>query len=66
MRVTGALTPSVTAAVKDAVPVKLFDVDLPAPTKAPEIGQHTDEVLRDVLGYDDATIADKRAAGALG
>jgi crotonobetainyl-CoA:carnitine CoA-transferase CaiB-like acyl-CoA transferase len=48
------------------VPVKLLDGELPAPTKAPEVGQHTDEVLRDVLGYDDATIAAKRAAGALG
>jgi crotonobetainyl-CoA:carnitine CoA-transferase CaiB-like acyl-CoA transferase len=48
------------------VPVKLLDGELPPPTKAPEVGQHTDEVLRDVLGYDDATIAAKRAAGALG
>jgi crotonobetainyl-CoA:carnitine CoA-transferase CaiB-like acyl-CoA transferase len=48
------------------VPVKLLAGELPLPTKAPEVGQHTDEVLRDVLGYDDATIAAKRAAGALG
>ena len=29
-------------------------------------GEHTDEVLRDVLGYDDERIAALRAAGALG
>jgi crotonobetainyl-CoA:carnitine CoA-transferase CaiB-like acyl-CoA transferase len=48
------------------VPVKVVDGELPLPTKAPEVGEHTDDVLRDVLGYDDATIAAKRAAGALG
>ncbi len=32
----------------------------------PELGQHTDEVLRDRLGYDDEKIAALRAAGALG
>ncbi len=36
------------------------------PTKAPTVGQHTDEVLRDVLGYDDARIAALRDAGAIG
>ena len=48
------------------VPVKLVGGELPLPTKAPEVGEHTEEVLRTVLGYDDATIAAKRAAGALG
>ena len=38
----------------------------PTPTKAPTVGQHTDEVLRDVLGWDDARIAELRATGALG
>jgi len=36
------------------------------PTKAPELGEHTDSVLRDVLGYDDAKVASLRDAGALG
>ena len=36
------------------------------PSKAPTVGQHTDEVLRDVLGYDDARIRELRASGALG
>jgi crotonobetainyl-CoA:carnitine CoA-transferase CaiB-like acyl-CoA transferase len=47
-------------------PIKLVGETLPVPTKAPTPGQHTDQVLRDVLGYDDAHIAELRAAGALG
>jgi crotonobetainyl-CoA:carnitine CoA-transferase CaiB-like acyl-CoA transferase len=35
--------------------------DAPSPT----LGQHTDEVLNEVLGLDDAEIARLRAAGAL-
>jgi crotonobetainyl-CoA:carnitine CoA-transferase CaiB-like acyl-CoA transferase len=30
------------------------------------LGQHTDEVLRQVLGYDDGKLAALREAGALG
>ena len=33
-------------------------------TKAPTVGEHTDEVLRDVLGYDDARLAALRAVGS--
>ncbi|HEX6351277.1 MAG TPA: CoA transferase [Candidatus Dormibacteraeota bacterium] len=33
---------------------------------APVLGQHTEEVLREVLGYDAARIAELRAAGAVG
>ena len=47
-------------------PIKYLDVDIPLPTKAPTVGQHTDEVLRTVLGYDDAQIDALRATGALG
>jgi crotonobetainyl-CoA:carnitine CoA-transferase CaiB-like acyl-CoA transferase len=47
-------------------PIKLVGEMLPMPTKAPTAGQHTDEVLRDVLGYDDSRMAELRAAGALG
>ena len=36
------------------------------PTKAPTVGEHTDDVLRDVLGYDDDRIAALRTDGALG
>jgi len=47
-------------------PVKLIGEETIIPTHAPTLGQHTDEVLRDVLSYDDARIAELRAAGALG
>ena len=33
---------------------------------SPTLGQHTDDILRDVLGYDDARIEALRAAGVLG
>jgi len=46
--------------------VKIADEELPAPSRAPKVGQHTDEVLRDVLGYDDDRAGALRDAGALG
>ena len=33
---------------------------------APTLGQHTEEVLREVLGYDDDALAIRRAEGAFG
>jgi crotonobetainyl-CoA:carnitine CoA-transferase CaiB-like acyl-CoA transferase len=36
------------------------------PTKAPDVGQHTDEVMAAVLGYDAARIDELRATGAFG
>ena len=36
------------------------------PAPAPSLGQHTDDVLRDVLGYDAERIAALRAIGAFG
>ncbi len=47
-------------------PVKFRGEELPAPTPAPDVGQHTDAVLREVLGYDDARIRALREKGALG
>jgi crotonobetainyl-CoA:carnitine CoA-transferase CaiB-like acyl-CoA transferase len=47
-------------------PVKLIGEELPEPTRAPTVGQHTDEVLHEVLGLDDAKIANLRSAGVLG
>jgi crotonobetainyl-CoA:carnitine CoA-transferase CaiB-like acyl-CoA transferase len=47
-------------------PVKFRDAELPDPGPAPTAGQHNDEVLAEVLGYDAARIAELRAAGALG
>ncbi len=47
-------------------PLKFVGEDLPVPERAPTVGQHTDEVLRDVLGWDDARVAAARAAGGVG
>ncbi len=47
-------------------PVKFTDAELPVPTMAPTPGEHRDEILRDVLGYDDAKIAELGEAGILG
>jgi len=47
-------------------PVKFIDETLPEASKAPTAGQHTEQVLKDVLGYDDEKIAGLRSAGALG
>jgi len=47
-------------------PIKFIGEELPVPSKAPTAGQHTDDVLRDVLGYDDGQIAAARAGGGLG
>jgi crotonobetainyl-CoA:carnitine CoA-transferase CaiB-like acyl-CoA transferase len=33
-------------------PLKLVDARLPEPSRAPTVGQQTDEVLREVLGYE--------------
>jgi crotonobetainyl-CoA:carnitine CoA-transferase CaiB-like acyl-CoA transferase len=48
------------------LPVKLAGEELPPPAKAPTAGQHGEEVLARVLGYDAARISKLRAAGALG
>jgi len=45
-------------------PVKFVDETLPEPSRAPTVGEQSEEVLREVLGYDDAKIAS--LSGALG
>jgi crotonobetainyl-CoA:carnitine CoA-transferase CaiB-like acyl-CoA transferase len=47
-------------------PVKFVGEALPQPAKAPTAGQHTDDVLKSVCGYDDAEIATLREGGTLG
>ncbi len=47
-------------------PVKFVGEDEVVPTPAPTVGEHTDEVLAEVLGYDDETIARLRGAHAFG
>ena len=46
-------------------PIKVVDGQLAPPFRAPEVGEHTDEILREVAGYDDERIAALRAAGAI-
>jgi crotonobetainyl-CoA:carnitine CoA-transferase CaiB-like acyl-CoA transferase len=52
--------------LQQPMPLKVVGEDWPIPTHAPELGQHTDEVLRDVLGYDDAKVKALREQGILG
>jgi crotonobetainyl-CoA:carnitine CoA-transferase CaiB-like acyl-CoA transferase len=48
------------------LPLRFEGEELPTPSKAPTVGQHTEEVLRDVLGYDAAQLRRLRESGALG
>jgi crotonobetainyl-CoA:carnitine CoA-transferase CaiB-like acyl-CoA transferase len=47
-------------------PLHFIDEVLPPPAKAPTVGQHTEDVLRSVLGWDDARIAEAQESGAFG
>jgi len=47
-------------------PVKFVGEESVVPAPAPTVGEHNDEVLSEVLGYDAAKVAELRAAGALG
>ena len=47
-------------------PVKFLDEEMPPPEKAPTVGEHSEAVLRDVLGYDPGRIAKLKDSGALG
>jgi crotonobetainyl-CoA:carnitine CoA-transferase CaiB-like acyl-CoA transferase len=47
-------------------PVKFLGEELPVPSKAPSVGEHSEQVLRNVLGYDAEKIAKLREAGVLG
>jgi crotonobetainyl-CoA:carnitine CoA-transferase CaiB-like acyl-CoA transferase len=49
-----------------ANPLRLERTPAVAPTAAPAVGQHTEAVLHDTLGYDDARIAQLRAEGTFG
>jgi crotonobetainyl-CoA:carnitine CoA-transferase CaiB-like acyl-CoA transferase len=43
-------------------PIKFPGAPQPIPTAPPVLGEHTDEILRDLLGLDDTAIADLRAS----
>ena len=47
-------------------PVRVDDAMAVAERAAPASGADTDALLRDVLGYDEARVAELRASGALG
>jgi crotonobetainyl-CoA:carnitine CoA-transferase CaiB-like acyl-CoA transferase len=47
------------------VPLRFEGWDQPLPGRPPLLGEHTDEVLRERLGYDAARIAGLREAGAI-
>ena len=48
------------------VPLKLSETPGTVRLPAPILGQHTDDVLREALGLDDAAIAALRSSGAIG
>jgi crotonobetainyl-CoA:carnitine CoA-transferase CaiB-like acyl-CoA transferase len=47
-------------------PVRFIDEELPETCRAPKVGEHNDEVLRQVLGYGPDKIERLRREGALG
>jgi crotonobetainyl-CoA:carnitine CoA-transferase CaiB-like acyl-CoA transferase len=47
-------------------PVRFVGEELPEVSRAPTVGEHSEEVLRQVLGYDAARIAALRQSGVLG
>jgi crotonobetainyl-CoA:carnitine CoA-transferase CaiB-like acyl-CoA transferase len=48
-----------------AAPINVSPDPLPAPSRAPSVGEHTDAVLREVLGHTDEQIASLRAKGVV-
>jgi crotonobetainyl-CoA:carnitine CoA-transferase CaiB-like acyl-CoA transferase len=48
------------------LPAKFNGEDLLFPRRAPALGEHTDEILDQLLGYSDERVAQLRTSGALG
>ena len=46
------------------LPVKIIGEEPLVPSKAPEVGEHTDEILQEILGYDESIITELRDNGA--
>ena len=62
-----------TVRMPDGRPVDLvgspFHIDgqaMPAPAPPPQLGQHTEEVLRDVLGLEEGKVEELRGQGVIG
>jgi crotonobetainyl-CoA:carnitine CoA-transferase CaiB-like acyl-CoA transferase len=49
-----------------SLPIRYSRTPVVDPVAAPDVGQHTEEVLREVLGYSDDRLKDHRDAGAFG
>ncbi|WP_454621217.1 CaiB/BaiF CoA transferase family protein [Bradyrhizobium cenepequi] len=49
-----------------SLPIRYSETPVVDPVAAPAVGRHTEEVLREVLGYDDARLARLAEEGALG
>jgi crotonobetainyl-CoA:carnitine CoA-transferase CaiB-like acyl-CoA transferase len=49
-----------------SLPIRYSRTPVVDPVAAPDVGQHTEQVLREVLGYTDERLTDRRAAGAFG
>lgn len=49
-----------------ALPIRYSQTPLANPVAAPSVGQHTREVLRELLGYDDGRLGELDAAGIFG
>jgi crotonobetainyl-CoA:carnitine CoA-transferase CaiB-like acyl-CoA transferase len=58
-------TPGYERVPASRTPVRLSEHDGPRPARAPGVGQHNDEVYGRLLGYEEARIADLRAAGVI-
>ena len=48
------------------LPVKIIGEEQPIPTKAPDVGEHTEQVLTEILEYDKSRISELRENGAFG
>ncbi|MSO78815.1 MAG: CoA transferase [Acidimicrobiia bacterium] len=48
------------------IPIKVLDDEQPVPEHAPTVGEHTDDVLTRVLGYDTTRLTELKESGALG
>ncbi|HZY59969.1 MAG TPA: CoA transferase [Candidatus Binataceae bacterium] len=63
--ILGAEHPTYDGLLVPGSPLKSAGHDSPPSTRAPALGEHTDSVLQDLLGYDRARMAELRARGII-